>query len=208
LNKSNHIDYNLNFLLLDKLNKNQDYTLITFIPYDEPKLALDFYAQHIKVLQDYNIASVAGNPNWLNSRNVICFCLQDQNKKLVCGLRFHIKGNDLLPLQVSLKEKSTMLNEIIESKEKIGKIAEMCNLWVDRKYIKKGLPKLLSELSITEIRKSTDIMFLLNFYSNFTKDLVENLGFKQITNLENNGVFLYPNEKYLSFVGIQQLDNV
>ena len=178
--------------------------IVSFVPVEEPELALKYYQGHREVLRQFNIDFIADLSHWIFNKNVVCFCILNDKNKMICGLRFQIKLDSLLPLESALGDKSKMLKSLIAKKEKEGKIAEMCNLWVDRKYVKLGLPKVLSEYAILEMKKTSDIVHLFNFYSTYTKELVESVGFQQITDLENDGKFPFPTDDYISFVGVQK----
>ena len=178
------------------------FEFIYFKAADNKILANSYYNSHKNILDNLGLGFLPSSKDWMDKEDVYCFGLLDPIEKdhLIAGLRIQIRTAELLPLEKSLESESEKIVDFVKHLYTNGKVAEMCGLWVDPKYSKLGLPYDLSKYAM-DIVDTLPITDLLIFYSNYTKELVEILGFKHVNKLEHQGKFPYPTEEYMSYVG-------
>lgn len=182
--------------------KDIDFQVVVFTPQNNPDLANSYLKSHNAVLEKLNLGFIPSSKNWMESNNVFCFGLlhPTKEKELISGLKVQIKEKDPLPVETSLRNLSKKVVTLVNRLNNEGVVAEMCGLWIDPCFSKQGLPKKLSLYAVNYL-STLPISDLLIFYSTYTQGIVEEIGFKRISDLENKGVFPYPTSQYLSFVG-------
>ena len=148
------------------------------------------------MLSKFGITNITtNNLHWMNSDLVYAISAIDNKGDVIGGIRLQLyDGATLMPLQTAVKDVDpTVLSYFDIYNDKL--IAEICALWIDRDYAKTGLGEILFHSGIV-LAKQIHVQVLTTICAEYTADMVEDAGFKMITEFGESGYFEYPSKAY------------
>ena len=166
----------------------------------------EFARGHVAVLQKYKITNITtNNLQWFTHPGMFVISAKNTDGQVIGGIRLQsIYQGYKLPVQTAISYLDAQIDEIIEAYPKY-KTAEICALWNSPDYAKQGVSKLLFHAAIA-LCPIIGIESLVTICAEYTVKMVENVGFKTIRSIGDNGLFSYPTPEYQARVLV--LDDV
>ncbi len=169
---------------------------------DRYDLAHRYLENHKATLRHYNISGISSmSSNWKynpNAHMVIAFC--PDTAEMLGAVRLEISGgSDTIPMVHAIQSIGYNVSNLVSSLANQGGLAELCGLWCKPSNTMKGLPKKLIKAALGYAEK-IKISHIVGFANEYSLPIVENLGFKHVNNLENDGIFYYPTKRYKTYV--------
>jgi hypothetical protein len=173
-------------------------------------LVCDVYIEgHIKVLKDYGITNITSNNNdWVNWDSVYGIYAEDENGKMVGGIRVQrADGIHPLPVENAIGKMDKNIYKVVNNYRGEG-VCELCALWNAKEVAGLGLSVLLVRAGIS-ITNQINCKTMVGICAEYTLDMFKRVGFEIDYSLGNKGEFIYPNENYIArVVGILNVDNL
>jgi len=175
---------------------------------DDLKKSSDYYNGRESVLASYGFVSVVkSDVSWMKNTKVIVITAY-YKKEVVAGMKVHLRGEDPLPLENSLKNQCDNLRVFLDD---IGgnNYAEIGGVWNSKKFAGLKFPHILARYSLA-LCKHLGLKTVFTFNASYTYKLSKNYGATLLTSLGNNGWFNYPTPKYKAaiwmFEDVQKLN--
>ncbi len=152
------------------------------------------------VLKDFGIEKVTSSDrSWIDDPEVYVFLVESKDgKEIFGGSRIHKKvAGAPLPVENAIGFMDPKIHEMVGKDELLG-TGELCGLWNTRQARGTGVSQVLTKASIAKagvtVANLIGINILWVLCAPYTVKMVERAGFKQITELGENGIFPYPKE--------------
>ena len=180
---------------------------------DLPETGYDYHVKQVNILKGFGVNGVTSIKKvWRKSPySHMLFAETLDSNRIVAGIRIDIHSDTHpIPMEDALGNSVPEVGVKIRNWQKLGEVGEICGLWVDRNFAGKELP-------ITMIRSTIaaapliGIRTLLGFANKYSYPSTEKLGFRKVTDFENEGNFFYPDPRYLTFIihmDVQTMANV
>ncbi|MEL6534198.1 MAG: hypothetical protein AAFQ98_02240 [Bacteroidota bacterium] len=178
---------------------------------DLPEMGYDYHVKQVNILKKFGVNGVSSiKKSWRKSPYSHMLTAETDNNELVAGIRIDIHNdNYAIPMKDALGNSVPEVGEKIRNWQTVGDVGEICGLWVDRKHAGKELPTIMIRSTIAAA-PLIGIRNLLGFANKYSYPTTEGLGFRKVTDFENEGNFFYPDPRYLTFIvqmDVQQLTN-
>lgn len=172
--------------------------MIGFWAKGRPDLCDVFEYGHQKVLTDHGLKLTSNNDEWRDQENVFVFLAFEGNIP-VGGIRFELY-DERYPL--SVERALEMYEDDLISKLQengLGKFGEACGLWNDKIVAGEDLSQFLSHLCFA-CGTVLGCRSMIAFNGIYTYRISKGMGGEIITNIGDEGIFEYPNERFKSAV--------
>ncbi len=156
----------------------------------------EFARGHVAVLQKYKITNITtNNLQWFTHPGMYVISAKNLEGQVIGGIRLQtVYQGYKLPVQTAISYLDERVDEIVNSYPKY-KTAEICALWNSADYAKQGVSKLLFHAAIA-LCPLVGIETLVTICAEYTVKMVENVGFKTVRSIGDNGLFSYPTPEY------------
>jgi hypothetical protein len=173
-----------------------------FLASQNPDRCRQYLAGHRKILEDHGFDHfITGTDYWIESPDVLvvmAYSAHDRNR-IFGGLRFEKRKEDnLLPLEKVLNQIDPLVSPIIQRETPRG-TGEMCGLWNAQEVGGRNISLVLATALFAAIPQTgAHSSFIFN--ARYTFRITRRLGFKQLDELPNNGIYKYPNDAFKAFL--------
>lgn len=183
---------------------------------DHPELCLRFAEGHERVLDEYGVKRVtSADRSWFDNPDVYGLLAFDEGEQRVLGgAKIHVRNeNTGLPVEKAVAKKDPKLIPYLDTVSKNGRVGELCGLWNSRTISGTGVSVLLIKAGIAkagiELANQIRLRALFGFCSPYTLDTVRELGFELVTDVGDNGQYIYPSEEYIATLTVlKDTDNL
>lgn len=158
----------------------------------------DYMEGHANVLRDFGITSLTSHKNdWIENPNVFVIVAINEEEKLIGGIKLHTFHEDFkLPVEQAIGDLEPTIHSRIQIASKNG-VGEICGLWIAKESGRIGMAHFLSRAAIS-LCSYTSTQTIFGISSPFTLNMFLQLGYEVITELGDNGNFIYPTPDFLS----------
>lgn len=185
-----------------------------FIASSDPDRCRQYLAGHRKILEDHGFDHfITGKDYWVDSPDVLVVMAYSpyNRNRIFGGLRFEMKTKEnLLPLEKVLNNVDPLVSPIVQRDLEKG-TGEMCGLWNAQEVGGRNISLVLATALFAALPQ-LGIHSSFIFNARYTFRITRRLGFKQIQELPNNGVYKYPNDAFKAFLwhhkDIHNLENL
>lgn len=188
--------------------QNESIKIYGFWAIEEPFKALDYFQGRENVLRAYGFnASVKSDFSWSKDDKVFILAAYWQGE-IIAGMKVHLKSENPLPVEISLKDKCNDLSKILNETSG-GEYAEIGGVWNSKKFAGLSFPHVLARYSLA-LCKYLGLSTVFTFNASYTYKLSKNYGAELLDSIGNNGWFDYPTPKYKAaiwvFKNVQELN--
>lgn len=170
------------------------------------KDCLSFAKGHQQVLIDHGFQHIASNnTEWVDDQNIYVLVAESlDGRELLGGVRIKKRTNsNELDLETALKTIDHKVSTYVEQLLDEG-LGEICGLWNSKRVAGYRISYILVRTAIG-IMQSLGLSRAISFLAKYTIYIAQDMGFRQETELGDNGVFYYPNENFVA--GVHLNDN-
>lgn len=167
---------------------------------ENPILCEEYANGHLKLLKEYGVTSVtSSNRIWDKNPGTYIVLARDlDSNELVGGIRIQRYSKEYpLPVQLAIGDEAPEINERIEDHHHKFGAGEMCGLWNSKIVAKMGVSWMLTRASVA-ICEETGVESLWGICANYTLRMFENVGYRVVRDLGDEGEFPYPTSDYIS----------
>lgn len=169
----------------------------------------DKYIQgHFKVLESYGVTKVtSADRSWVNNPNVYLLLVESEDgENILGGGRVQLRDTEFpLPLEGAIFEKDERIVEYMTRYDNL-RVAEYCGLWNSREVSGYGIGSIYLIRIGVALTSFLNLNCLMAFCSPYTVANSQAVGLRVITELGDNGTFLYPKEGLVAT--IMEVDDV
>ena len=177
----------------------------------DPDATERYIEGHYKVLETYGVTKVtSADRSWIRNPNVYLLLVElGENGRIVGGARIQIKSSGFpLPLEDAIYEKDLRIVDFM-SQYKDLEVAEYCGLWNSKEIAGYGIGSIYLVRLGVALASFLNLKNIMAFCSPATVKTAESVGFKIISELGNEGKFLYPKEGLVATIlQIQDVINI
>jgi len=186
--------------------KLRNYKIKLLQAIEHPEESQQYFEKHIEVLKSFGVGDVSSvSSRWQFKPTVWLFILENESGTMIGGVRLDIKSGFKMPLEYALKSYPS-IDRVTSTYEMNGGVAELCGLWIDKEYRKTNLALSLMKAALATA-PNIGVKNILGFANEYSLKSTLKLGFKQLSSVENGGVFYYPDDRYKSFlIAINAID--
>lgn len=184
------------------LYKEDDLAIRMSKAIDLPEMGYDYHVKQINILKGFGVNGITSAKKvWRKSPYSYMLVAETmQSNKIVAGIRIDVNAaTHPIPIEDALGNSVPEVGEKIRNWESQGAVGEICGLWVDREYAGKDLPVHMIRSTIASA-PLIGIRNLVGFANKYSYPTTEKLGFRKVTDFENEGNFFYPDPRYLTFI--------
>ena len=170
---------------------------------DAPDIARTIFEGQKEVLKSFKVDGISSaQPDWINSPlSFIVVAVEVDSGELAAALRLDIADPEMpIPLESAISHiVSDLRPRVLRLVSQKG-IAEMCGLFVRRRYSGRNLPKILARAALS-VASLLRIYHIVGFFNDYSLQAIgKPFGFTKVSTLGDTGVFEYPDARYLSTV--------
>ena len=159
-----------------------------------------FEEGHIGILKAFGIETITTNNSiWKFDPYVWVIMVEEiDTGTLIGGIRVQkFDGRNELPMVKAITHLDGRIADEIEAEFENG-TGECCGMWVSRRGFGKGIAPLLCRASVA-ISDQIGVHSLFCLVAHYTLQMVEDIGFKVMTHLGEEGHFKYPDDRYKAY---------
>jgi len=166
---------------------------------ESPEISTTFFQKHVNVLESFGVTGISSAKNtWQNKPTVWLFVLFNEDDEMIGGVRLDIKSGFKMPLESALENYPGVMQLASQYELDFG-VAELCGLWIEKEYRKANLANALIKAAIATA-PNIGVNYILGFANEHSLKTTVRLGFSQVAQVENSGVFYYPDGRYKSML--------
>lgn len=167
---------------------------------DNPILCEEYANGHLNLLREYGVTSItSSNRVWAKNPGTYIVLARDMDSnELVGGIRIQRYSKEYpLPVQLAIGEEAPEINDRIEVHHERFGSGEMCGLWNSKVVAKMGVSWMLTRASVV-ICEQVGVNSLWGICANYTLRMFENVGYRIVHDVGDEGKFPYPTADYVS----------
>jgi hypothetical protein len=187
----------------------KEFELTIFNAQQEEEKWMEYVRGHAAVLNHLGIDQLTSfKPQPCQNPNQFVLTARNTDGFVVGGVRIQKQHDNFkFPVQEAIEEIDPKINVLINFEKSQG-TCELCGLWVARDHGRLGLAHFLMKSSIA-YATHIDINSAFGLSSPFAINIFRAVGYEELTELGDNGTFIYPTPEFVSTVIlIRDLKNV
>ncbi len=167
---------------------------------DNPLLCQEYATGHRRLLEEYGVTSItSNNRRWDKDPGTFLVLARDMDSgELIGGIRIQRYSEHYnLPIQAAIGHLAPEINDRIHGDHVQFGTGEMCGLWNSKKVAKMKVSWLLTRASVA-ICSQIGVRSLWGICADYTLPMFEDVGYRIVLDLGENGSFPYPTNQYVS----------
>jgi hypothetical protein len=174
--------------------------VMAFRAIDNPILCHEYATGHKRLLEEYGVTSItSNNRSWdKDPRTFLVLARDMDSSELIGGIRIQRYSERYhLPVQAAIGFLVPEINDRIHFDHLQNGAGEMCGLWNSKKVAKMKVSWLLTRASVA-ICSQIGVKSLWGICADYTLPMFEDVGYRIVSDLGENGCFPYPTDQYVS----------
>lgn len=171
---------------------SEQITIRAFRAVDDKLRCARYLMEHLRVLDEIGVTSVVvPEIDWCIDPNVVVVVAEHPTLDMVAGMRLHLSpGTSGLPMERSLAKIDGTVPGRIAGLD-LGERAEIAGLWNAHRFAGRGVPLLLISAGVA-LAGQLGTRTLMCVAAEYVVPWTTRVGFKEIAEIGEKGVFAYP----------------